>query len=636
MIRTIKQRIYILGLLPLAALAVALVVFNGVYRIDEANRELRSAQEVTANLLNSAAAEALTLGNTLNFEQLVTAAVKTSPILLCVRLRDAHQLGVSEVGDCARPSARIAYFQVRASLDGLSDFDESRTESAAVVGELGIMVNEENVIAKRRQVLIQLVLSVLLIGGVLAFVGRLLRARLIEPIQHIDAAMRALSERNYEASVQVQGDDELARLAAEVNSTIRTVATYTRELERHRSDADRTLQDADEANLARESLVRTLTEELEEPLNRLHSQLTAIAIANRDQALKEQIKHVLALLQEAQANFADLVELASSAPITRPAPRRDLADVHTDIRREIQLLSQTEGVPINLVVTQTRLPDADGNNPTGIYVDLDGVRLRKALAYLIRAMARRCRQPGVYVNTEVIRKSSEQLHVSVHLRGFYDPVQEQPSTRQIESLSQYADAPSLTMGWTERETRIILYLLRTVGITPVFGTSRDGTVSVLLDATCAYTIEETDSCVLTDSIFAATAISAVLVSDDASLSRLTSRAELSDYEVALMSFPSALGDISTLVSQNALLIDVSDIAAALRLLDQLKVAGEQPPLIAVCPSGLVSDALGNRLFELGFAALVQKPLQYSRVVQIIRTVLADPLSRIHRHSGPVN
>jgi hypothetical protein len=62
MIRTIKQRIYVLGLLPLAALAVALVVFNGLYQIDEANRELRSSQEVTANLLSSAAAEALTVG----------------------------------------------------------------------------------------------------------------------------------------------------------------------------------------------------------------------------------------------------------------------------------------------------------------------------------------------------------------------------------------------------------------------------------------------------------------------------------------------------------------------------------------------------------------------------------------------
>ena len=163
----------------------------------------------------------------------------------------------------------------------------------------------------------------------------------------------------------MEGDDELARLAVEVNRTIRTVATYTRELERHRSDADRTLQDADEANLAREALIRTLTEELEEPLNRLHSQLTAIAIANQDAALKTQIRQVLGLLQEAQTNFSDLIELASSVPVARRGMTA-IADVLADIRGEIRPLSRAkESVPINFAVTQTRLPITDDGNPTG-------------------------------------------------------------------------------------------------------------------------------------------------------------------------------------------------------------------------------------------------------------------------------
>jgi hypothetical protein len=635
MIRTIKQRIYIVGLLPLAALAVALVVFNGLYRIEEANRELRISQEVTANLLNSAAAEALTLGNTLNFEQLVDTAIKTSPSLLCVRLRDTQQI-VLEVGNCAQQSARMAYFNVRAPLEGLSDFNEPRMANATI-GELGILVNEQSVTQKREEVMVQLALSFLLIAVVLALVGRLLRARLISPIQHIDGAMQSLSQRNYDATVRVAGDDELARLAREVNNTIRTVATYTRELERHRIDADRALQDADEANLARESLVRSLMEELEEPMNRLHSQLTAIAIANQDPALKEQIKHVLTLLLEAQANFADLIELASSAPTMRRAPMRDLSDVLADIRQGVHMLAQAETVPVNLVVTQARLPDSQKDEPSGIYVDLDGVRLRKALAYLIRAMARRCRQPGVYVNIQVIRKSPEQLHVSVHLRGFYDPSPaEKSAARLTDGLNKYASTPPLILEWSERETRIISYLFRTIGITPMFGTLAEGAVSVLLDAICRYSIEQTGAHVPTDWMAAANPVSAVLVTDDPSLSRLTNRADLSDYVVSLLPFSRAISDPSSLQSKMALLIDVSDIATALRLLDHLKADGVLPRLVAVCPPGHVSDALANRLFELGFTALVQKPLQFSRILQIIRTALADPLSSIHRNSRPLS
>jgi hypothetical protein len=634
MIRTIKQRIYLVGLLPLAALAVALVAFNGIYQIEEANRELRNSQEVTANLLNGAAAEALTVGNTLNFEQLVDAAIKTSPNLLCVRLSDARHQLVSEIGDCVQSPARFAYFPVDAPRDGLSDFSDSR--AAATVGQLGVLVDEQRVADKREQVLLQLVLSFILIGGVLALIGRLLRVRLIEPIQHIDGAMHALSERNYDSRVQLEGDDELARLAAEVNRTIRTVATYTRELERHRSDADRTLQEADEANLARETLIRTLTEELEEPLNQLHSQLTAIAIANQDLGLKTQIRRVLGLLQEAQTNFADLIELASTPPVVRHAPKRDLADVVADVREEIRLLSQTESVPINFAVTQTQPLITDDGSPTGIFVDLDGVRMRKALAYLIRAMASRCKQPGVHVSIEVIKKSPEQLHVSVHLRGFYDPLSERESARLVDGLSHYATAPPILLGWSERETRIVLYLFRTLGITPLFATSNDGSVSVLLDAMCAYGIEHSGANARVEVLGSSSPLSAALVSDDLSLARLATRADLSDYEVTLISFAHAVDDLSNLRSKSVLLIDVSDIAAALRLLQHLRAEGPLPRLIAVCPPGQVSDDLGNRFFELGFTALVQKPLQYSRVVQIIRTALADPLSNIHRNSRPLN
>ena len=633
MIRTIKQRIYLVGLLPLAALAVTLVAFNGLYQIDEANRELRDSQEVTAHLLNSAAAEALTVGNTLNFEQLVNAAIKTSPNLLCVRLSDARHQLVSEIGDCVQSPTSIAHFQVEAPLDGLSDFSDS--SARRTVGELGVLVDKQRVSDKREQVLLQLFVSFILIGGVLALVGRLLRVRLIEPIQHIDSAMHALSERNYESSAQVEGDDELARLAAEVNRTIRTVATYTRELERHRSDADRTLQEADEANLARETLVRTLTEELEEPLNQLHSQLTAIAIANQDAALKTQIRQVLGLLQEAQTNFSDLIELAGSAPGARRAPKRDLTDVLADIREEIRLLSQTESVPLNFAITQTQLPITDDGSPTGIYVDLDSVRLRKALAYLIRAMARRCTQPGVHLSIEIIKKSPEQLHVSVHSRGFYEPLSERESSRLVGGLSHYDTAPPFVLGWSERETRIVLYLFRTLGITPLFATSADGSVSVLLDATSTYSVEHSGAKARAEAPASSNPLSAALVSDDASLVRVTTRADLSDYEVTLISFDRAVADLASLRSKSALLIDVSDIAAALRLLQRLR-EGPLPRLIAVCPPGQVSEALANRLFELGFTALVQKPLQYSRLVQIIRTALADPLSSIHRNSRPLS
>jgi hypothetical protein len=212
---------------------------------------------------------------------------------------------------------------------------------------------------------------------------------------------------------------------------------------------------------------------------------------------------------------------------------RDLADVFADLGEEIRRLSQTESVAINFVVALTGLPTTQEVQPTGIDVDLDGVRFRRALAYLVRAMARRCKEPGVHLNIEVIRRSSEQLNVSVHVRGFYEPLSNDLSALLVNGPGQYAPAPPSMLGWTERETRIVVYLFRSVGITPLFAALNQGAVSVLLDASCTYSIEASRTNALNELLAPARPVSSAIVSDDPSVTRLTSRADLAEYEVSL-------------------------------------------------------------------------------------------------------
>src|SRR5262249_14003514 len=152
--------------------------------------------------------------------------------------------------------------------------------------------------------------SLILIGAVLTVTGRLLRSRLIAPIERIGSAMQALSQQDYAIRLPIEGNDELTRLGIAINNTISTIADYTRELERRRNEANQALQDADAANLTRDGLVRSLTEDLAEPMNTMHSQLIAMAMANKDPELKERIKSVMAALQGAQSDFADLIEIA--------------------------------------------------------------------------------------------------------------------------------------------------------------------------------------------------------------------------------------------------------------------------------------------------------------------------------------
>jgi signal transduction histidine kinase len=635
MIRTIQQRIYVVGLLPLAVLAVALLSFNGFARIKEAHRELRNTQRVTAALLQSPAADALIVGNTLAFEQTVRSVIKTSPRLICVVLRDAERQLVTHVGRCDRELKQTDYFAITVPAGGFSDFKESPGADVQL-GQLGLSMDNVSVVAKRRQVFIQLIASLALIALVSGFIGRLLRARLIEPIQRIGAAMQSLSHQDYSARVPVHGDDELTRLAEAINQTISTVASYTRELERRRSDADRALQDADEANLARGGLVRSLTEDLEGPLGEMHSRLTEIAMINHDAELRTRIKEVVALLQRAQADFADLIEIAGSTQrIRKPAPL-GLAEMLSEIERDIGRLVDAENIPVHFAMT--RLPSAHIQNGKlgSILLHVDANRFKRALVYLIRAMSRRCRSPGIHGTVELLMLSNDHIHISVHLKAFYDPTADAPILPRLDELGRYGNGPAL-MGWTDRETKIIDYLLRTVGIEPTISVSPTGAVSILLAATCRYTVEHGGRPAATDATATPNSVAATLVSNDDSLLRLTRRGDISNIELKLLPFSRALSEPASLRSEAALLIDISDdVSEAVTLIERLKAAGRSLPyLIAICPPGQMTESLGERLLELGFNGTIQKPLPYGRVVQIIRMALADPLNHIHRNSRPM-
>ncbi len=81
--------------------------------------------------------------------------------------------------------------------------------------------------------------------------------------------------------------------------------------------------------------------------------------------------------------------------------------------------------------------------------------------------------------------------------------------------------------------------------------------------------------------------------------------------------------LAMVVSNDLLLTRLAD---AFTLLEHLATEGVAvPKLVAICPPGRVSDRLSARLFELGFTGIIQKPIQYSRLVEVIEATLAPVL-----------
>jgi CheY-like chemotaxis protein len=368
----------------------------------------------------------------------------------------------------------------------------------------------------------------------------------------------------------------------------------------------------------------------------MHSQLTAIALANADPQLKERIKSVMLLLQDAQSDFADLIEIATHMERTRAAPWINATETWGDVERDIKRLSETEAIPINFVVTQMASPTGSAGPPTDILLNIDGVRLKKAILYLCRALGRRRQKTGVHVNAELIRFSADRLHVSVHIVAFGTAGNHSPITPWLKAVAQTGNGSPASLGLTDRESKIIDYLLRAIGSTLTVSMSPADTVNVLLGVTCAYSMESPRPQGATDWMFAAPPISAALVSNDLSLLRYSTRADFSNHELKFFRFDQALASPDVLQGSDAIVIDISDdIGDVLALLDAAKTLGiSVSPLIAICPPGTVSDSLATRLFDVGFVGMLQKPLQYSRLIEVIRETLAHPIGGVGLRDKP--
>lgn len=624
MIRTIKQRIYVVGLLPLAILAMAAVVVNGVLRIQETNATLLNAKRVTAALLHAPAVDAIVVGNISNFEKAAHDVLQASPWLACVTLRDGVSAVVAQAGECAEAEQRGSYSPVVISRDEFSDFPQS--SKASQIGSLGIVVQKDTAVRERRQVVVQLASSLVLIVAVVWLIGRILRNRLIEPLRRIGLALIALSRRDYSVRVPAAGHDELTSLAEAVNHTVRTTEEYTRELELRRDDADRALHDADEATLLRDGLIRSLTEDFEGPINQMHEELTAIAIANQDPALRDRIKNVIGMLQDAQINFSDLVAVVASAQGLRRSAARQISTLLDDIRGEFDRLSQVDGKPIHFNVTAPGEPT--GSMSGELMLDIDGVRLKKALVLIVSAMAKHCRDSGVYANIDLIKLTDNQFHFAVCLKVFLGQQLASVGGAMTHGDASSSERSSMKLlGLSDREARIVDYLLRAVGMARATSMQPGGAISVFLTMSCNWM--QPSSTAKSVSV-GDRQLSVTLVSDDPALLRLTQRADISNHNVKVVGYSDAIDALPEVVKEDAVFLDISeDIADALEVLSAMQVDKAVPPsLIAICPQGRINESLTERLLELGFNGVIQKPLYYSRLMQAIGTSMAT--SRVSR------
>jgi hypothetical protein len=249
-------------------------------------------------------------------------------------------------------------------------------------------------------------------------------------------------------------------------------------------------------------------------------------------------------------------------------------------------------------------------------------------------MERHCMDHTLQVNAQFVPVAEDQLHVVFTLNGLYGPPQDSAVDGWIERVggTGLGRLPPAQLRWTDREARVLDYLLRSIGVAPTYSVSKSGNVSVVIELTCRFKHGASASSRSVPHELSHGSVLVGIVTDDPDLGRLMARGDLGHVEFRMISLGQALADPSALSVHAVLLVDVSsDISDAFALIHRLlSQAIAPPPLIALCPPGRVSTQLGGKLIDAGFTGIVQKPVQYSRIIEVIEAALG-----VTRRSGSV-
>jgi HAMP domain-containing protein len=469
----------------------------------------------------------------------------------------------------------------------------------------------------------------LLVAAVAAAVARFLRTRLVQPIQAIDTAMQAVSQGNYQARVATDSADELGRLSKAINSAISTIEANVQEIERRRDEAMHALNDADSMTLARDGLVQALVKELGAPLVTLHQQLAAIALHNESTPLRQSIRESMQRLQESQLALRELIDIATS-PHTKPTPAQHLASMAQTvlhIERSILAVAEREHFQVQFVAPANASHVNQVNRTDNLMVALDVDRVTKALVRLTTALAKRSTREGVYIHLQLARRATDVLNMSIYFKSFFKPNAVAGTT---DFLHYSIETPAL-LQWTERERREIDYLLGIVGASPSYSVSPSGTINITVDLDCACNLIAPATMSEGERLVGRKPLAVCLVSNDPSLARLSARGGLANHDLQLLKLEDAL-DAAHFDSCSVVMIDLADdIALAVTLVEELrKRRNDSLQLIAICPSGVLRDVLVHRLEGIGFTGLVQKPIDYARLLEMLPPSLSNPLQSIQQ------
>ncbi len=600
---SIRQLLQRVALIPLSLVALMLIFADSYSRYLDAKEILEREKVAALEFLQAPAAEAIVIGNTVYLKRILQNFGNTSNRIRCIGLRDNQGEEIASQGQCPRKWPKSSVSPVYGSLETLSDVEESGQRKTRV-GELLIIMNTDVFTQQIVRICLQLLMSFFTVLIVFYVVNYALNKRLVAPITRIMNVMNAVREKNYAERIEIEhANDEIGKLATDINDTIEEIGLHTAQLRDSKNEAQRALATADSAYLAKESLMQSLTKDLADPIQEVTKALTLLAMKNNDAALNEAIKMALSLAIASGSNLEDLIAIASTEQNATPNNQlSSLADLKSALSEEINGVAESINCPLHYSVVSP----ISKERAACIFVDIDFIKFKRLVYHLCHAVAERGSDSGLYITNHIIDIDGSSVDIVVDIRAFF-------SRADALTDSLRTATEGLPYFIEEKYQQIILFLSRAQGIDVSHILTERGALTVRMNLTTAY-IGTADG-VPPENTLNTSSLRVAVVSNDNSILNLQSRASLSQDHLRFLSPEQC--DHSTPAITGPLDCVVIDIGSGAgndfdphRIMEIVKQNNKNVSVIfvAIVPSPQLSDRFIENLLSYGYSGVLHKPL----------------------------